>query len=548
MGMPMPMASSRDLPFYAPWFVDQILAERTALRQSPADAAVTQLRTSLDLSLQQLLQRQLQGYVREQGIHNIRNAAAMLVDTRDMGVRALIGSADYFNREIQGQVNGTLAKRSPGSTLKPFIYGLAFDQGVAIPATVLRDLPSAFGPYTPENFDGSFDGPVTVTQALIRSRNIPAVDVAARLHHPDFYEFLRGAGISGLAPESHYGLALVLGGGEISMQEMATLYALLANAGRLQPLQFLVQDGSQPEQSAPQLLSAEASYMVLDILRQNPPPLLADTGQGRRIPVAWKTGTSAGFRDAWTAAVFSHYVLIVWLGNFNGISNSALVGADAAAPLAFRLIDAIKASKQDLPPAIPPPPPRLRRVEVCLSSGALPTVWCPRRGQSWFTPGVSPITVDTVYRPLWVDKVSGQPVCPPYDPHRQEPRVFAYWSSALRQNFAAAGLPLALPPPSPHCANATDSLGSPPRIRSPLRGETYLLKADDGVRSDVPLSADADADVGSLYWFADSAYLGRTAAGQSLSWRPEQAGIFLLRVVDDHGRSDSRSIRIGLLP
>jgi penicillin-binding protein 1C len=131
-----------------------------------------------------------------------------------MGIKALVGSANYFDRTLQGQVNGTLARRSPGSTLKPFIYALGFDQGILHPQTVLRDVPTSFGPYTPENFDGRFLGPITATDALNRSRNIPAVWVASQLHGPDLYEFLRNAGIGHLASEQYYGLALVLGGGQ----------------------------------------------------------------------------------------------------------------------------------------------------------------------------------------------------------------------------------------------------------------------------------------------------------------------------------------------
>ncbi|MBN2854764.1 MAG: penicillin-binding protein 1C [Halothiobacillaceae bacterium] len=212
--LPLTMRRVQQLPFHAPWFVDQLLAQHTVTQSIQGGTLDDHwLHTSLDLSLQRIVQKQVVNFVQQRKIQGIHNAAALLVDTRDMGVKALVGSADYFNARIDGQVNGTNAKRSPGSALKPFIYGLGFDQGVVIPATVLRDVPTAFGSYAPENFDGRFEGPITVTQALIRSRNIPAVDVAAQLNHPSFYHFLRSAGIANMAPEDHYGLALVLGGG-----------------------------------------------------------------------------------------------------------------------------------------------------------------------------------------------------------------------------------------------------------------------------------------------------------------------------------------------
>ncbi len=544
--LPLAMRPPSALPFRAPWFVDQVLAQ--AAQSSllhPKTAGENWLHTTLDGRLQRLLRRQVQAFVRQRAGQGIHNAAALLVDVRDMGVKAMIGSADYFNAAIDGQVNGTNARRSPGSTLKPFIYGLGFDQGVLIPATVLRDVPSAFGPYHPENFDGRFEGPITATQALIRSRNIPAVTVASRLAHPSFYEFLRLAGVADMAPESHYGLALVLGGGEITMQEMAKLYALLANNGKLQPLRLV----STPPRTthAPQLLSASACFMVRNILQQNPSPLLAPTNQPQSLPIAWKTGTSSSFRDAWSAGLFGPYALIVWIGNFDGSSNPALVGGEAAAPLFFNIIHAIKASTPDLAPLPQTVPPPLKRVEVCLSSGALPTVWCPRRGESWFIPGVSPITVDTVYRPVWVDKTTGKAVCPPYDPRHDVQRVFEFWPSELQQVFNAAGIPRMPPPQAPLCSNSTEG-GMAPRITSPLIGSTYALRFTDPQHNRIPLSADTDADVQTLYWFAGRSYLGESASEKTLFWTPDHAGRFILTVVDDHGRADSRAIQVQAMP
>lgn len=557
--LPLLMRRSSQLPFNAPWFVDQLLAERTvaaSLRRNGSSRMGNYwLHSTLDLRLQRMLERQVTAYVRQNRQQGINNAAALLVDTRDMGIKAMIGSADYFDTAIDGQVNGTNAKRSPGSALKPFIYGLAFDQGAAIPATVLRDVPTSFGPYSPENFDGRFEGPITVTQALIRSRNIPAVDVAAQLSHPSFYSFLRTAGVSDMAPEAHYGLALVLGGGEVTMQEMARLYAMLANQGLLQPLDMLAgakgieQTPNSAKGHGTRLLSASASYMVLDILRQNPPPLLLPTGQPSRLPVAWKTGTSSGFRDAWSAGVFGPYVLIVWLGNFDGGANPALVGGDTAAPLFFNIVEALKAANPGLGPLPQTIPARLKQVDVCLSSGALPTVWCPRRGKSWFIPGVSPIKVDTVYRPVWVDKTTQKAVCPPFDSTRNERKVFEFWPSDLQQVFAAAGLARAKPPQAANCQfNGNPVAGMAPKITSPLMGSVYTLQLSDSTQSRIALTADTDADVRAIYWFADRSYLGQSEVGQPLFWTPDQPGTYALRAVDDHGRADSREIRVAAVP
>lgn len=538
--LPLVMRSTQQLPFRAPWFVDQLLAQR-----SDSGRDNTWLRTSLDLGLQRVLMRQVQMFAQQRRQQGIDNAAALLVDTRDMGIKAMVGSADYFSRSIDGQVNGTDAKRSPGSALKPFIYGLAFDQGEITPATVLRDVPTAFGAYAPENFDERFLGPVTAEDALIRSRNIPAVDIAARLSHPSFYDFLRVAGISDLAPEQHYGLALVLGGGDVTMQEMAKLYALLANRGVLHRLRWRAD--ARLGQGTP-MLSAAASYMVLNVLQHNPPPEGASVGQPARLPVAWKTGTSSAFRDAWSAGVFGPYVLVVWVGNFDGRSNPALVGGEAAAPLFFNIVHALEAMRPALRVYPPQPvPARLRRVSICLSSGALPTVWCPRRGETWFIPGVSPIKVDTVYRPVMIDTRSGKAACPPYDPRYDKQQVFEFWPTDLQQVFRAAGIPRRAPPQNPACPYAEAVAGQAPRITSPLLGAVYSLRVGQRMQSEIALSATADADARALYWFADRNYIGRSLPGRALFWRPRVAGDYTLRVVDDHGRADVRALRVALV-
>jgi len=535
--LPFALRPLSRLPFEAPHFVEQVLAER---RLDGDDEM--RVVTTLDLGLQHSLERQVRQYVERGGERGIRNAAALLVDTRDMGIKAMVGSADYADASIQGQVNGTQAKRSPGSTLKPFIYALGFDQGLLHPETVLRDVPSAFGPYTPENFDGHFLGPVTATQALIRSRNIPAVQIAARLASPNLYQFLHDAGVSRMASEKHYGLALVLGGGEVTMQELAGLYAMLANRGELRPLRTLA---AQPRSQGTRLLSEEASFMVMDMLRQNPRPDDAVAAQPSRLPVYWKTGTSWSFRDAWTAGSFGPYVLVVWIGNFDGAGNPAFIGVDAAAPLFFRIADALRAERPRMAEPVRRNPPNLRRVAVCLASGDLPNAWCPQVGSTWFIPGKSPIRLSTVHRPVVVDTATGKPACPPYDPAHTRTEVFEYWPSDLARVFAQAGMPRRTPPALPDCQGGGQLAGDPPKITSPLKGSTYQIRVSRLGSERVAFTATADGAARTLYWFVDDAYLGSVPSGQSLMWAPERTGRFLVRVVDDRGRADARELDIG---
>jgi penicillin-binding protein 1C len=224
-----------------------------------------------------------------------------------------------------------------------------------------------------EGFEGRFAGPIAAEDALIRSRNVPAVAIESHLSHPNLYDFLKESEVSRLNSEQHYGLALTLGGGEVSMEELGRMYAVFVNGGRLPSLQVLATQAAKP--AGAQLISPEASYITLDMLEKNPRP---DTGQPAAPAVAWKTGTSWGFHDAWSVGVFDHYVLLVWIGNVDETSNPAFIGVQAAGPLLFRIIDSLRT--QGLDPAQPrrPKPRNVTRVEVCAASGDLPNAECPQ--------------------------------------------------------------------------------------------------------------------------------------------------------------------------
>ncbi|WP_121144776.1 penicillin-binding protein 1C [Orbus hercynius] len=539
---PLIMRQPEQLPFTAPHFINQILQQAQFAEH---DQTIT---TTLDSHLQKIIEQQVSVFIERNSPKGIKNASVLLVDSQTMAVKALIGSANYFNDAIQGQVNGTLAKRSPGSTLKPFIYALGIDQGVLHPMTILKDVETDFGFYTPENFDRRFTGPISATEALIRSRNIPAVFVASKLKSPSFYQFLKQAHIQNLASEEHYGLALVLGGGEVTPQELATLYAMLPNQGKWQPLQFIESAHHADDMPPTQLLSPEASFMAKEMLLQNTRKQdILYKKQNRTIPIYWKTGTSWGFRDAWTAGGFKQYVLVVWLGNFDGTGNNAFVGADAATPLFFNIIDAINAYYPNAKLLVQPLPQNIKQVDICLPSGNLVTKWCQVKGKTWFIPGVSPITVDNIYRPVMIDNQTGLVACPPYNPNTSHTEVFEYWPSDLARIFAKAGMPKKLPPDSSHCLAPQTYLGQPPKISSPLKNVVYQLRVTNQKNERIRLAATADGEVKQLYWFIDNQFMGNSTPNQAIDWLPTRSGLFKLLVVDDLGRSDSRTIKVSLL-
>ncbi|MEX0532852.1 penicillin-binding protein 1C [Raoultella terrigena] len=537
--LPLALRQPESMPYIAPHFIEQLR------QQSPHYNRIdSRIETTLDIPLQRLVEQQVRAFITRNSSRGIHNAAVLMVDTRDMGVRALVGSASYYNRDIQGQVNGTDAKRSPGSTLKPFIYALGMEQGVLHPMTVLKDVPTAFGAYAPENFDGRFLGPVTATDALNFSRNVPAVYVASQLRQPTFYQFLRLSGVANMASENHYGLSLVLGGGEVTIQELVKLYALLANRGVLQSLRMQKTD---PHSTPIQLLSAESSFMTLDILRQHRRPGDTVAQMSHSLPVYWKTGTSWGFRDAWSVGIFGPYVLAVWEGNFNNKGHNMFVGADTAAPLFFNIIDGVQASYPDLQEPKHPFPSRLKKVDICLASGDLPTPWCQQKGKTWFIPGKSPIKVDTVYRPVRLNNLSGEVACPPYDEKDTHTEVFEFWPSDLARVFALAGLPKRKPPLTRCNNNGVAIEGAPPRITSPLKNMTYTFRQSQQGRDRITFNAVTDADSKTVYWFLDDIYLGSSASKSALDWRPINNGQYRIRAVDDHGRADSRLIRIEIV-
>jgi penicillin-binding protein 1C len=543
LAMPLEMKLPRDLPFQAPHLVEEMMLADTTPR--------AETRLALDLGLQDLLERQLTQYLAMRETDGFKNACALLIDYRTMEVRAAVGSADFRRADIHGQVDGLRAQRSPGSALKPFIYALAMDEGLIHPNSLLKDAPASFDGYDPENFDHNFAGPIRAKDALVQSRNVPAVDLESRLDPKrNLYTLLREAGIRHLQPESHYGLTIALGSAEVSPEEIGTLYAMLANRGVLRPLRRTLEEPVDP---GTPMLSPEASYLTLDMLKDavrpdavNVPRLVNEVR-----PVAWKTGTSFSYRDAWSAGVFDNYVLVVWVGNFDGTVNPEFVGRTAAAPLLFRMIDALRATY---------PAPRetcftrtpdlnLRQVDLCAVSGMIAAPNCPQTVKGWFIPGKSPIAACDVHRRVWIDNLSGLRLSnAPDNPSAAHAEVCEFWPSDLEKLFQAAGLPRVGPPTMVAQTHSSTALPGHdavkgPCIVSPKKGLIYHLRV--GAVGDEVLNLEATAETSRehLHWFVDAAYLGVSEPSTALLWKL-QPGRHVIRAVDDLGRADSRQITV----
>ena len=531
LGLPLAMYQIPNLPFHSPHLVNMVLNN---------GSEEFSINTSLDSRMQKIIERITHSYLAQKKALGVYNASILLVDTRDMSVKSMLGSADFFNKSISGQINGVDVKRSPGSTLKPFIYGLALDQGLIHPNTVLKDVPHSFNGYNPENFDYDFMGPIKAKDALVLSRNIPAIYLASQLSKPNLYQLLEHAEVSHLKPESYYGLSLNLGGVELTMRELASLYAMLVNDGVWYPIQFST---NAKKTKGQRLLSREASFLVLEML-QNTPRDNFNFKSRSPLPVSWKTGTSSGYRDAWTVGTFGPYVLAVWIGNFDNKANPAFIGKDIAAPFFFELVDAINHERGPLEAINKHPETmRLKKIEVCKASGLLPTRYCTNTELTWFIPGTSPIKTDTIYQEVAVNNKTGLRTCHIDENTRFE--VFEFWPSDILKIFKKAGIQRHTPPFfEPGCELSVNG-GMNPQITSPQAGISYIMRANSIQHNKILLTAVTDSGVEHLYWFINEDFVAKTKPDEPILWQ-ERPGSFIVRVVDDQGRSDVRDLDIKL--
>ncbi len=298
------------------------------------------------------------------------SAAVIVVDHATGEILAEVGSAGLFAEDRQGFVDMTRAVRSPGSALKPLIYGLAFEQGIAHPESLMEDRPTAFGDYVPGNFDQTFQGTVSAREALRQSLNVPAVLLLDAVGPARMTARMRRAGMQPVVPDiSPPGLAIGLGGVGVTLRELVSLYAAIARLGR--PVALVDRFGERaPAQGLQPVLEPVAAWYLVDILDDTPPPV-SRTARG----IAFKTGTSYGYRDAWTVGFDGRHVVGVWVGRPDATPVSGLTGIAAAAPLmldAFMRIGPDRAALPRAPAgaavvanaALPPPLRRFRHPET----------------------------------------------------------------------------------------------------------------------------------------------------------------------------------------
>ena len=315
-----------------------------------SDAAVATVKDApvIQLTLDSNLQKTLEALARDRAMAQGPNISVgiIAVDNESGDVLARVGSADYFDERRAGQVDMTRAVRSPGSTLKPFIYGLAFEDGFVHPESLIDDRPIRFGSYAPENFDMTFQGTVPVRKALQLSLNVPAIVLLDRVGASRLSSRLKQAGGNLVLPKDEApGLAMGLGGVGVTLQDLAQLYAGFARLGTTKPLREIMR--ASDDREAMRLMDQAAAWQVGNVLLGTPPP-----ENGVHNKIAFKTGTSYGYRDAWSVGFDGRITIGVWVGRPDGAPVPGLVGRTAAAPILF---DAFARTGKLLSP-LPKPP------------------------------------------------------------------------------------------------------------------------------------------------------------------------------------------------
>ena len=457
--------------------------------------------TTLDVGLQkyaeQVAREQVQ-ILKEQG-KNASNASVVAIKNDTGEILAMVGSLDYNNNEIDGQVNMATAERQPGSSFKPYVYLTALQEGMT-PATMILDVATAFPQadgtyYRPENYDRQYHGPVSLRNALARSYNIPAIKVMQQVGVADALRTAHRMGINGLNRGlSFYGLSLVLGGGEVSLLDHTYAYSVFANSGNmvgepvpvnelqsgyrtLNPVSILQVRDSEgnilkkyEQPAAERIFSAEVAYLMQDIMSDDvarAPAFGANTAL--TLPdrkVAAKTGTTNGFKDNWTMGFTPQLTVGVWVGNTDNESMENVTGLSGAAPIWNAVMrkyhEELPATWYDMPPGI------VQRV-VCQPSGLLPTEQCQEQRAELFVAGTEPTISDNVWQEFEIDRETGLLAGPTTPPERIEKRIYEILPQEAADWVKESGIPQ---PPTETASLRVEDFDPDSAIISPTLGST----------------------------------------------------------------------------
>jgi penicillin-binding protein 1C len=497
------------------------------------------VRTSLNRNKQLTIEGLTKNYVNRLRSMNIHNAAVMVINNQTHNVEAYVGSADFENPTDGGQVDGIKAVRSPGSTLKPLLYGIAIDKGIITPKTTINDVPTNFGGFEPENFDKLFHGKVTVEFALANSLNIPAVKVLQEITTPVLVDQLKKADFQTIKKNApNLGLSVVLGGCGVTLEELTNLFSAFANKGVYQKADFAVKSEEEDSQNT-EILSPESNYMITQILSQVVRPDLPNNyDYTYRMPkIAWKTGTSFGKKDAWSIGYNAKYTVGVWVGNFSGEGVPELSGANIATPLLFEIFNTIdynsSAKWQSQPEEV------VSR-KVCAESGDVPSEFCTNQILDLHIPSISKMTQCQHLKNVWVSPARSTSYCNFCKPDsgvvqklypNLAPELISWYESKhiLYEK---------IPTHNPNCtrvfqvSNSATSVA--PVIVSPSDGSEYFLAKNEA--SKLMLNCQVGSDVKMVYWYINDKFLQKASPTEGIFFEPT-GGKIKISCSDDKGRN-----------
>ena len=527
---------------YANSFRPPLLAPLLARRLRNRFPQQAVIRTTLDGELQAMIAELAKNYAQQQppGV----SVALLVVENRSAEVLAYVGSAGFLDDKRLGQVDMVRAIRSPGSTLKPFLYGMALDDGLIHSASLLSDAPRHRQAYRPANFHRGHEGPVNASRALQQSLNVPAVNLLEQLGPGSFANRLANAGLGLTIPgDGRPNPALILGGAGISLERLLQGYLAIANNGQTQPLHLLL---GEPDTTR-FLLSPGAAWIVRQILAETPRP---DRLGGHRVRdetrLAWKTGTSYGFRDAWAVGVTPRYSLGVWLGRPDGTPVPGHYGALSAAPLLFRLAN-LQADGNE---AWSSAPPSVAEVQICWPLGTLkqqqPEQHCHRNLTAWSLDGQIPPTpnqgLDSNPLKLWVSQDQGKRIASSCPGVEKQPLQLALWPPALEPWLPFRQTRLGqLPAADSRCPPASMIGAAGLQIISPNHQAELTQPGGDALPQIMLKSLGAQ---GKVSWYVNGEFLGRFPASQDIAYRFSQAGKNRILALDEQGNNDQVEVEI----
>ena len=511
----------------------------STLVQRHRDSAV--IHSTIDGHLQRNLEDYIGRYRARLPLHS--SMAVLVVDNRDLSVRAYVGAVDFGNQQRFGYLDMVQAQRSPGSTLKPFLYAMALEDGLIHSESLLSDVPRSGSHYRPGNFSGGFSGPVSVSDALQRSLNVPAVSLLEHFGARRFAGRLAQGGLPLTLPgEKPPGLAIILGGAGVMLDNLVSAYSSLARNGLAGKLRYRKDDLLQERY----LLEPGAAWITWQMLQETPrPDRLHTLHQVReRSAIAWKTGTSYGFRDAWSVGVSRHFTVGVWVGRPDGTPMPGHYGGETAAPLMFDIFQQLNDSGGE-----PPQPPQVTQSVICWPLGTTlertAPQHCEQKRTAWILNDTIPPTLDAGRNPLslWVDAQTGKRVSPLCGSDERQQRSVALWPSAVEpwlpghQRRANR-----IPPLDARCGEEQSLMLAAPTIQGVEEGARLMPSVDQQQMPLVRLSA--AGGVGELQWYINGQWHYSSKSHQAVRHRFDTVGRYEIAVVDEQGQTDRRRITV----